>query len=312
MPRRGGGGDGGRDREAGEPRRRRGAVRVGARGAAHAQQQQPDEPEHGHRPGMPAPLDPHRRGEGRIVGGSRPRGPLRVPGRSRAAHAAQRRFGRIRRRRFLAELAETGWFCFPLGHWCVIYRPVTSQPSAACRRYARSDRSQPAVGGNQRERAGQAGRVAGRGRKRAQQAHVHGRRGRRRSAPPRSAGPFLRHDHRRPGAADRQDHRRQRHGAASLSDVKHIVVLMQENRCFDHYFGTLSGVARLLRPERASRPSAVVFDQYGYAARRRGRPPAATPSRSTCTTTRRPRTATTPTTSTTAGAASTTAGTAGR
>jgi phospholipase C len=28
---------------------------------------------------------------------------------------------------------------------------------------------------------------------------------------------------------------------ASLGDVKHIVILMQENRSFDHYFGTLSG-----------------------------------------------------------------------
>jgi len=28
---------------------------------------------------------------------------------------------------------------------------------------------------------------------------------------------------------------------ASLSDVKHIVILMQENRSFDHYFGTMSG-----------------------------------------------------------------------
>src|SRR5215469_4926495 len=27
-----------------------------------------------------------------------------------------------------------------------------------------------------------------------------------------------------------------------LSDVKHVVMLMQENRSFDHYFGTLSGV----------------------------------------------------------------------
>ncbi len=57
-------------------------------------------------------------------------------------------------------------------------------------------------------------------------------------------------------------------GAASLSDVKHIVVLMQENRSFDHYFGTLSGVARLLRPERAPgrlRPVRL-------RARRRGRP----------------------------------------
>jgi phospholipase C len=49
-------------------------------------------------------------------------------------------------------------------------------------------------------------------------------------------------------------------GAASLSDVKHIVILMQENRSFDHYFGTLSGVAGF------SDPNALpgVFDQYGY------------------------------------------------
>lgn len=29
---------------------------------------------------------------------------------------------------------------------------------------------------------------------------------------------------------------------ASIQDVKHIVILMQENRSFDHYFGTLAGV----------------------------------------------------------------------
>ena len=28
----------------------------------------------------------------------------------------------------------------------------------------------------------------------------------------------------------------------TLRDVEHIVVLMQENRSFDHYFGTLRGV----------------------------------------------------------------------
>ena len=27
-----------------------------------------------------------------------------------------------------------------------------------------------------------------------------------------------------------------------LSDIKHVVILMQENRSFDHYFGTLPGV----------------------------------------------------------------------
>jgi len=31
-------------------------------------------------------------------------------------------------------------------------------------------------------------------------------------------------------------------GAGSLADVDHFVLLMQENRSFDHYFGTLSGV----------------------------------------------------------------------
>jgi phospholipase C len=29
---------------------------------------------------------------------------------------------------------------------------------------------------------------------------------------------------------------------SSISDIKHVVMLMQENRSFDHYFGTLSGV----------------------------------------------------------------------
>ncbi len=31
-----------------------------------------------------------------------------------------------------------------------------------------------------------------------------------------------------------------RHG--SIEDIEHIVVLMQENRAFDHYFGTMRGV----------------------------------------------------------------------
>ena len=37
------------------------------------------------------------------------------------------------------------------------------------------------------------------------------------------------------------------HRHRSIRDVEHIVVLMQENRSFDHYFGTLRG-ARLRRP----------------------------------------------------------------
>jgi phospholipase C len=32
------------------------------------------------------------------------------------------------------------------------------------------------------------------------------------------------------------------HGSGRLSDIKHVVILMQENRSFDHYFGTLPGV----------------------------------------------------------------------
>ena len=28
----------------------------------------------------------------------------------------------------------------------------------------------------------------------------------------------------------------------TIQDIEHIVILMQENRSFDHYFGTLSGV----------------------------------------------------------------------
>jgi phospholipase C len=28
----------------------------------------------------------------------------------------------------------------------------------------------------------------------------------------------------------------------TIADVKHVVVLMQENRSFDHYFGSLKGV----------------------------------------------------------------------
>ncbi|HEX6453271.1 MAG TPA: alkaline phosphatase family protein [Trebonia sp.] len=34
----------------------------------------------------------------------------------------------------------------------------------------------------------------------------------------------------------------------SLSDIKHVVLLMQENRSFDHYFGTMSGVTGFSDP----------------------------------------------------------------
>ncbi|MER6561299.1 alkaline phosphatase family protein [Streptomyces sp. NPDC001027] len=35
----------------------------------------------------------------------------------------------------------------------------------------------------------------------------------------------------------------------SLADIEHVVLLMQENRSFDHYFGTLSGVRGFADPE---------------------------------------------------------------
>ena len=54
-------------------------------------------------------------------------------------------------------------------------------------------------------------------------------------------------------------------GNASLSDVKHIVILMQENRSFDHYFGTLSGTRGFSDPGVLANPKGgTVFDQYGY------------------------------------------------
>jgi phospholipase C len=56
--------------------------------------------------------------------------------------------------------------------------------------------------------------------------------------------------------------------AASLSDVKHVVILMQENRSFDHYFGTLSGVRGFSDPavprQLVGGASYPVFDQFGY------------------------------------------------
>jgi phospholipase C len=57
-------------------------------------------------------------------------------------------------------------------------------------------------------------------------------------------------------------------GAASLSDVKHVVILMQENRSFDHYFGTLSGVRGFSDPavptQTVGGVTYPVFDQFGY------------------------------------------------
>ena len=36
--------------------------------------------------------------------------------------------------------------------------------------------------------------------------------------------------------------------SAPISDIEHVVVLMQENRSFDHYFGTMPGVRGFADP----------------------------------------------------------------
>ena len=57
-------------------------------------------------------------------------------------------------------------------------------------------------------------------------------------------------------------------GPASLSDIQHVVILMQENRSFDHYFGTLSGVRGFSDPNMVSQliggQAYPIFDQFGY------------------------------------------------
>jgi phospholipase C len=49
---------------------------------------------------------------------------------------------------------------------------------------------------------------------------------------------------------------------ASLNDIGHIVILMQENRSFDQHFGTLSGVRGFSDP--AAPGGGAVFSQRGY------------------------------------------------
>jgi phospholipase C len=45
------------------------------------------------------------------------------------------------------------------------------------------------------------------------------------------------------------------HGSGTIEDVEHIVVLMQENRSFDHYFGSLRGVRGFGDPHPVTLPS---------------------------------------------------------
>ena len=45
------------------------------------------------------------------------------------------------------------------------------------------------------------------------------------------------------------------HRTGTIADVEHIVILMQENRSFDHYFGTLRGVRGFGDPRAVKLPS---------------------------------------------------------
>src|SRR4029077_11505365 len=45
------------------------------------------------------------------------------------------------------------------------------------------------------------------------------------------------------------------HRTGTIADVDHIVILMQENRSFDHYFGTLRGVRGFGDPRAVRLPS---------------------------------------------------------
>ncbi|SFY52339.1 phosphocholine-specific phospholipase C [Streptomyces sp. F-1] len=51
------------------------------------------------------------------------------------------------------------------------------------------------------------------------------------------------------------------HRTGSLEDVEHIVVLMQENRSFDHYFGSLRGVRGFGDPRAVSQQGRSVWQQ---------------------------------------------------
>lgn len=63
-------------------------------------------------------------------------------------------------------------------------------------------------------------------------------------------------------------------GTGSLNDIEHIVLLMQENRSFDHYFGTMSGV-------RGFDDASPAWKQRGWApAGTPGAPPGGGPSKS--------------------------------
>ena len=48
----------------------------------------------------------------------------------------------------------------------------------------------------------------------------------------------------------------------SINDIEHVVILMQENRSFDHYFGTLSGVRGFDDPTAIRADGSSIFRQF--------------------------------------------------
>jgi phospholipase C len=57
-----------------------------------------------------------------------------------------------------------------------------------------------------------------------------------------------------------------RRGTGTLRDLEHVVILMQENRSFDHYFGTLRGVRGFSDPRPLVRPGGASAFQQPRAA----------------------------------------------
>jgi len=51
--------------------------------------------------------------------------------------------------------------------------------------------------------------------------------------------------------------------ASSIKDIKHVVLFLQENRAFDHYFGTMAGVRGFSDPNvQVNADGKTVFQQY--------------------------------------------------
>jgi phospholipase C len=78
-------------------------------------------------------------------------------------------------------------------------------------------------------------------------------------------------------------------GQTRLADIQHVVILMQENRSFDHYFGTMSAVRGFSDPDAATQEAGILpidFLHVDIVPLKRGwmrRPAAAGPGPARCT-----------------------------